>query len=207
MTTTTTAQLHPAITAAVPGLGDALDRWAAQTVLAREDERALAAAQATFDAEVTGSDYAARQSASLHLAAAKQLAESSRNPTPDGDGLRCLRLALDQALRYASDRTERRPVADRRDRPQPLRPDTPEQREAQARARRVLAELRSRCDAWHHDPAKLGYAEVVALLGDLSRGCETADQLRALVSPPAPPPVLMSARTRRQFPAVPDNRK
>ena len=37
---------------------------------------------------------------------------------------------------------------------------------------RVLAELRSRCDAWHHDPAKLGYAEVVALLGDLSRGCE-----------------------------------
>ena len=50
----------------------------------------------------------------------------------------------------------------------------------------VLAELRSRCDAWHHDPAKLGYAEVVALLGDLSRGCETADQLRALVSPPAP---------------------
>ena len=147
-------------------------------------------------ADASGDPYA-RERAAERLAGAHLLVTRSASPMLDADGLRCLRQALDQALRHASDRTERRPVADPRDKPQRLDPDTTEQREAQARARRVLAELRGRCDAWHRAPERFSYAEVVALLGDLSRGCEMADRLRAIVPAPVPAPVPISKRHRR----------
>jgi hypothetical protein len=173
-----TVELHPAI--ASEALTDALDRLATAEQTARADvARVVGAAD---DLDRADSDPYARERAAQRLAAAHLLVEQSSPAQLDADGLRVVRLATSDALRYISDRTEFAPVSDPRDKPQRFKPTDLERGEAQSRLRQTLAILGQRVDAWYRDPPSLDHAGLDDLLAALSGACDAADALRALVS-------------------------
>jgi hypothetical protein len=187
VTTTDTTQYHPAIDS--PDLGPGLERLAARERTCRADaERVAERALDLERADASGDPYS-RERAAERLAGAHQLAARSSHPTPDAEALVAAREALEAGLGYCSQLTEYAPVADPRDKPQRLRPGDQATLEGQLRLRAALGDLRRRADVWHHDPASLDSAAIVALLGDLSAACRDADAFRALVSPPVPVPL------------------
>jgi hypothetical protein len=175
-----TVELHPAI--ASEALTDALDRLATAEQTARADVARVVAATDELERADASGDPAARWRAAEKLSAAHRLVERSSPAQLDADGLRVVRLATSDALRYISDRTEFAPVSDPRDKPQRFKPTDLERGEAQSRLRQTLAILGQRVDAWYRDPPSLDHAGLDDLLAALSGACDAADALRALVS-------------------------
>jgi hypothetical protein len=180
MTTTTTTELHPAI--ASDELEAGLGRLAARERTCRADaERVAERALDLERADASGDPYA-RERAAERLAGAHELVARSSSPELDAEALVAVRAALGVSLGYCSVRTEYAPVADPRDAPKRLHPGDQPTLEGQARLRAALGDLRRCVDAWHHDPASLDSAAIVALLERASAACHEADRFHALVS-------------------------
>jgi hypothetical protein len=183
MTTTDTTQYHPTISS--PNLGPGLERLAARERTCRADAERVAERALDLERADASGDPHARERAAERLAGAHELLARSSHPTPDADALQTIRAALADGMHYCSVRSEFEPVADPRDnKPKRLHPGDQATLEGQLRLRATLGDLRRRADAWHHDPASVDSAAIVALLGDLSAACRDADAFRALVSAP-----------------------
>jgi hypothetical protein len=198
MTTTTTTELHEAISS--PELADALARFAEAERFTAGEARRVAAAEGELVAADRG-DAAQRDIAAQRLAGLRLLAGRTGPARLDGPGLNAVRAAIAAALRFINDRAEYAPPADPRDAPKRLHPADRDALEGQARLRHALASIRLATDTWARAPGAYDLAAVVAMLGRLSDGCRAADAFRAALAPapaPAPAPVPVSKQRHRK---------